>query len=204
MYLNICFFCLFETYLSIFSWYRYIVSDCDSLQTALDNKMFIHDKAEDIAAQAMWAGVAVDAWIKYLLSNRPLWLIYSELFVCLLCVGLDFDCGWFYPNNLESSVRSGQIKESDIDKALFNNYLVLFRLGYFDGNPVYDSLNASSVCSNESLRLAADAARQSIVLLKNNNTRLPLSADKVKKIAVVGPHANATEAMITMGSYAGA
>ena len=45
--------------------------------------------------------------------------------------------------------------------------------------------------------LALDAARESIVLLQNNNKALPL--DKSKKVALIGPNANATKTM--QGNY---
>ncbi|XP_020255004.1 probable beta-D-xylosidase 5 [Asparagus officinalis] len=115
--------------------------------------------------------------------------------------GLDLDCGWYYAQYLEETVKKGLIKESDVDEALINNYIVLLRLGWFDGNPLYDNLNASNVCSVDNMKLAASAARQGMVLLKNKGDALPLSPQKFKRIAVVGPHANATEVMI--GNYNG-
>ncbi|KAK9084421.1 hypothetical protein Scep_030892 [Stephania cephalantha] len=112
--------------------------------------------------------------------------------------GLDLDCGKYYTNFGKAAVEQGKIKESDIDNALKNLYAVLMRLGYFDGMPMFDSLGKQDICSADNMELAADAARQGIVLLKNNAT-LPFT--NVKTLAVVGPHANATDAMI--GNYAG-
>ncbi|KAK1274791.1 putative beta-D-xylosidase 5 [Acorus gramineus] len=115
--------------------------------------------------------------------------------------GLDLDCGVYYPNFVESSVLKGKMRSSDIDKALKNNYVVLMRLGYFDGMPAYDSLGTNDVCTADHIALAADAARQGIVLLKNDNNALPLDPTKYKSIALIGPHANASSVMI--GNYAG-
>lgn len=112
---------------------------------------------------------------------------------------MDLNCGSTYPNFLGSAMAKGLIRESDVDKALISNYMVLMRVGWFDDHPMYDSLGAHDVCSKEHMELAADAARQGIVLLKNNI--LPLSQEKFKKLAVVGPHAHALDDMI--GSYAG-
>lgn len=97
-------------------------------------------------------------------------------------------------------MQQGKIRESDIDRSLKYLYTVLMRLGWFDGNPKYKSLSKDDVCSQEHIDLATDAARQGIVLLKNNET-LPLSSSKFRTLAVVGPHANATDAMV--GNYAG-
>ncbi|KAK4440139.1 putative beta-D-xylosidase 5 [Sesamum alatum] len=98
------------------------------------------------------------------------------------------------------SVRMGKVKEAEIDSALKNLYTVLMRLGFFDGSPKFENLGKSDVCSNEHIELATDAARQGIVLLKKDAETLPLSCDKIKTIVVIGPHINATSAMI--GNYA--
>ncbi|XP_052179896.1 beta-xylosidase/alpha-L-arabinofuranosidase 1-like [Diospyros lotus] len=151
----------------------YIVSDCDSIEVMVDGHKWLGDSPEDAVAQTLKAG-------------------------------LDLDCGYaigsYYGNYAASAVTQGKVREAEIDKALNNLYLVLMRLGYFDGSPQYESLGKSDVCSIEHIKLAAEAAKQGIVLLKNNET-LPLSSGEMKTIAVVGPHANATEAMI--GNYAG-
>ncbi|XP_077236564.1 putative beta-D-xylosidase 5 [Tasmannia lanceolata] len=117
-----------------------------------------------------------------------------------LKAGLDLDCGIYYTNFTEPAVRSGKAREDDVDKALMNLYRVLMRLGFFDGSPAYSSLGIDDVCATTSIELAAEAAKEGIVLLKNNNSVLPLNSNKYKNLAVVGPHANATKVMI--GNYA--
>ena len=112
--------------------------------------------------------------------------------------GLDLDCGVYFPRFLESSVMQGKVKEEEIDTALKKLYVVLMRLGFFDGS--FLSLGKRDICSEEHIELAAEAARQGTVLLKNDGT-LPLNTDVVKTLAVIGPNANATLAMI--GNYAG-
>ncbi|CAD5168798.1 unnamed protein product [Musa acuminata subsp. malaccensis] len=118
-----------------------------------------------------------------------------------LRAGLDLDCGDYYSNFTESAVAQGIVRESYIDTALKNLYTVLMRLGFFDGMPKYESLAEDDICTKDNIELAADAARQGIVLLKNDHNILPLRKDKYKKLALVGPHTNATEAMI--GNYEG-
>ncbi|CAK9181727.1 unnamed protein product [Ilex paraguariensis] len=100
-----------------------------------------------------------------------------------------------------SAVVRGKVREAEIDKALKNLYFVLMRLGFFDGSPKFSSLGSENVCSLEHIRLATEAAREGIVLLKNDDETLPLNHHKFKTVAVVGPHANATTVMI--GNYAG-
>ncbi|THF97025.1 hypothetical protein TEA_001705 [Camellia sinensis var. sinensis] len=115
--------------------------------------------------------------------------------------GLDLDCGSFYTKFSENAVVQGKVGEAEIDKALKNLYIVLMRLGFFDGSPHFKSLGKNHICSDEHIELATEAAKQGIVLLKNDNQNLPLNSAKIKTIAVVGPHANATKVMI--GNYAG-
>ncbi|KAJ4830757.1 hypothetical protein Tsubulata_020790 [Turnera subulata] len=118
-----------------------------------------------------------------------------------LRAGLDLDCGEYYTKYVEKSVQQGKIREADIDKSLKYLYVVLMRLGFFDGNPQYNSLGKNDICSDEHVELAREAAREGIVLLKNVDETLPLPSHKIKTLAVVGPHAKATNAMI--GNYAG-
>lgn len=111
------------------------------------------------------------------------------------------DCGQIYPNYTESTVRQGKVGMRNIDNALNNLYVVLMRLGYFDGNTGFESLGKPDICSDEHIELATEAARQGTVLLKNDNDTLPFDPSNYKTLAVVGPHANATSAML--GNYAG-
>ncbi|KDP30466.1 hypothetical protein JCGZ_16145 [Jatropha curcas] len=118
-----------------------------------------------------------------------------------LKAGLDLDCGECYTKNTEASVKQGKVGEEDIDRSLKYLYVVLLRVGFFDGIPQFQSLGIKDVCSEQHIELAAQAAREGIVLLKNNDDTLPLKSDTIKTLAVVGPHANATKVMI--GNYAG-
>lgn len=101
-------------------------------------------------------------------------------------------------------MQGGKLKEADVDKAITNNFVVLMRLGFFDGDPrklPYGGLGPKDVCTPAHQELARDAARQGIVLLKNINGALPLSPNSIKSMAVIGPNANVTKTMI--GNYEG-
>ncbi|PIA36575.1 hypothetical protein AQUCO_03300044v1 [Aquilegia coerulea] len=150
----------------------YIVSDCDSIEEIYKHQQWLSDTQEEAVAQVLKAG-------------------------------LDLDCGMYYTNFTKNAVLQGKVREGDINNALRNLYVVLMRLGFFDGSPVFESLHKDDICSKEHIELAAEAAREGIVLLKNDNDTLPLRPDhyKEKHIAIIGPHANATDAMI--GNYAG-
>ncbi len=65
-----------------------------------------------------------------------------------------------------------------------------FRLGLFDplGLQPYLNLSSANISSPAHQQLALDAARQGMVLLKNNGGALPLNADKIPTLAVIGPN----------------
>ena len=115
------------------------------------------------------------------------------------------NCGTFLKQHTVQAVAEGKLDESKVDESLSELYRVLMRLGFFDGAPdpttMFGSLNANDVCTEEHKELALDAARQGIVLLKNDNATLPLSRSIIKSLAIIGPNANVTSTMI--GNYAG-
>ncbi|KAK9112104.1 hypothetical protein Scep_019623 [Stephania cephalantha] len=120
-----------------------------------------------------------------------------------LNAGLDLNCGTFLAKHTENAVKQGKVLESQVDRALINNYVVLMRLGYFDGDPTqlpFGKLGPSDICTKDHQELAVEAARQGIVLLDNDGT-LPLSPKTTKNLAVIGPSGNASRTMIS--NYAG-
>jgi len=95
------------------------------------------------------------------------------------------------------------ITEEDMDRALRRLMTLRFRLGQFDPseNVPWSSLTTKVVESDEHVQLAYEASRQSLVLLKNDGV-LPLSADGLKKVALIGPAGDDMDVLI--GNYAGA
>lgn len=90
---------------------------------------------------------------------------------------------------LHEALAEGLLAEEDLDRALFNTFRVRFRLGEFDpeeGNP-YASIDDSVILSKEHSELSLEAAKQSIVLLKNEHAALPLNPQELSKVAVIGP-----------------
>ncbi|KAG6422973.1 hypothetical protein SASPL_113356 [Salvia splendens] len=105
---------------------------------------------------------------------------------------------------LKAAVERKKVSESDIDRALLNLFSIRMRLGHFNGNPrmlQYGAINATSVCSNDHQDLALEAARSSIVLLKNEAALLPFSKTSTKSLALIGPNANSSA--IFTGNYEG-
>ncbi len=99
---------------------------------------------------------------------------------------------------LPKLVKERKVKQSEIDKAVAQVLRLKFELGLFE-NPFVDWDEAIKVSKNPKHReIALKAARESIVLLKNDGL-LPVNANKYKKIAVVGPCAKD----VYFGGYAG-
>ncbi|XP_027365901.1 probable beta-D-xylosidase 5 isoform X2 [Abrus precatorius] len=119
-----------------------------------------------------------------------------------LKAGLNMNCGNFLKNYTVNAVNLKKVDVATVDQALVYNYIVLMRLGFFDDpkSLPFANLGPSDVCTKDNQQLALDAAKQGIVLLENNGA-LPLSQTNIKKLAVIGPNANATTVMIS--NYAG-
>src|SRR5687767_325789 len=115
--------------------------------------------------------------------------------------GTDLECGNSY-KSLVNAVQRGLISEAEIDRALKRLFEARFRLGMFDPPSIvpYANIPFSANDSEEHRQLALAAARESIVLLKNENNTLPLPKD-IKSIAVIGP--NADEIQVLLGNYNG-
>jgi beta-glucosidase len=94
-------------------------------------------------------------------------------------------------------VREGKVAETTIDGAVARNLRAKFLLGLFE-NPYVDVERTVTITNSTDTRaLAAEAARRSIVLLKNTNNLLPLDRNTLKSIAVIGPNANSAH----LGGY---
>lgn len=94
-------------------------------------------------------------------------------------------------------VRDGKVSEATLDKAVARHLRAKFLLGLFE-NPYVDVERVVKVTnSKEHQELAAEAARRSITLLKNENNLLPLNRESLKTIAVIGPNA----ADVHLGGY---
>jgi len=116
--------------------------------------------------------------------------------------GCDLNCGTTYPR-LVGAVAQGLIDEATIDRAVKRLFTARFKLGMFDPpeDVPYAQIPHDIVNCAEHRALALRAARESIVLLKNEAQLLPLPKDS-RSIAVIGPNANYVEALL--GNYHGA
>jgi len=122
--------------------------------------------------------------------------------VASIKAGLDLECGDdIYKQPLLDAVRSGEVSMFEIDTAVYRVLRARMQLGLFDdpANNPYNKISPEIIGSKAHQTLALKAARESIVLLKNENHFLPLNQKNIKSIAVVGINSNNTE----IGSYSG-
>lgn len=113
----------------------------------------------------------------------------------------DLSCGNEY-KSLVKAVRSGLITEAEVDSSVKNLMRMRFQLGMFDPSEMvkYAQIPFSQNDTPAHHALSLKAARESIVLLKNENNALPLKKD-IKTIAVIGPNANDKD--VLLGNYNG-
>ncbi|WP_367627276.1 glycoside hydrolase family 3 C-terminal domain-containing protein [Bacteroides sp. NGMCC 1.200775] len=114
--------------------------------------------------------------------------------------GCDLECGTTYKEKLVQAVKQGLISEATIDQALTRVLTARFKLGEFDPMELvpYNHYNKKLLAGKKFAELAYEAAVKSVVLLKNENL-LPLSKEKTKSVAVVGPFADHNY----LGGYSG-
>ena len=150
----------------------FIVSDCGAVADIYANHKIV-DNAAEAAALALQSGC-----------------------------DLNCDLGEGTYLNLVPAVKQGLVTEEDIDVAVKRLFLARFKLGMFDPpeQVAYARIPYETVDSEEHQELALEAARKSMVLLKNENQTLPLRKD-LKKVAVIGPNAN--QWLMLLGNYNG-
>ncbi|MFW6035323.1 MAG: glycoside hydrolase family 3 C-terminal domain-containing protein [Halothermotrichaceae bacterium] len=116
--------------------------------------------------------------------------------------GCDLNCGRVY-ESLKKAIDKGMISEETVDKSLRRLFKARFKLGMFDPedkvpfNKIPYEVNDSA----ENRELAREMARESIVLLKNEDSLLPFDKDEIDSIAVIGP--NAADKSVLLGNYNG-
>jgi beta-glucosidase len=135
----------------------------------------------------------------------------AESAAMALVAGTDLECGagsWA-PGSPDSflalgdALKQGLVKEADLDKALRRLVRAQLRLGVYDPPerlPWASFTYENTVDSPKHRELALEAARKSIVLLKNENGTLPLRPG-LGTVAVIGPNADDTEVLV--GNYNG-
>ena len=142
--------------------------------------------------------------------SAPQWMVtqhkyvrdYETVAVLAMKAGLDLECADnVYTQPLLNAYKQYRVTDADIDSAAYHLLRGRFKLGLFDDpdmNP-YNRISPDVVGCKEHQQLALETARQSLVLLKNQNNMLPLDPKRLRSIGVVGPNAARCE----FGDYSG-
>ena len=92
--------------------------------------------------------------------------------------------------HLVELVKSGKIKESQIDSAVARILTIKFKDGLFE-KPLADTLKLHArLHTPEHVKLSQQIAEESIIMLKNDKNLLPLNINNIKTLAVIGPNAD--------------
>ena len=102
----------------------------------------------------------------------------------------------FYGDSLLNLVKKGDVSESAINESVKRVLRKKFEFGLFD-NFVRCNLIDFYKDKKKNRELALESAQESMVLLKNENSLLPINRNEVSKIAVIGPYAN----QLRLGDY---
>lgn len=130
--------------------------------------------------------------IQELNSRHGLYASDAEAAKAALLAGVDMETPdpKAYPKLLEL-VKTGQLSEKVVDTSVRAVLTLKFRLGLFE-NPYVDASKADGFVGAQEQRVfAREMAEKSLVLLKNDGS-LPLKTSNIKKLAVIGPHADET------------
>ncbi|MFW5922970.1 MAG: glycoside hydrolase family 3 C-terminal domain-containing protein [Planctomycetota bacterium] len=110
--------------------------------------------------------------------------------------GCDLNCGETFQATIDA-VQEGLIDEETVDRALRRVLRARFKLGMFDPpeQVPYASIPAEVVGCEEHAAISRQMARESIVLLKNEDDCLPLDDDQ-EQILVVGPNSDSRDVLL--------
>lgn len=146
--------------------------------------------------------VVSDCWaISDLHQGHGFVLTLEQASALAVKAGTDLSCGPEFAS-LPFAVRNRLLSSADIDLAVKRLFEARFRLGMFDppDRVPWSKLTLADNDTPAHRQLALEAARKSIVLLKNDRNTLPLKSS-VKSIAVIGP--NADSLPVLLGNYNG-
>ncbi len=114
--------------------------------------------------------------------------------------GIELELGMNFEETLVELVKNGEVDEKLVDEAVMSMLSLKEQLGLLE-NPLVDVEKVNEIVQSEKHKqISLDVAKSSIILLKNQESLLPLKKDKYKKIAVVGPLADNKE--FAYGDYA--
>ncbi|MTI59690.1 MAG: glycoside hydrolase family 3 protein [Firmicutes bacterium] len=116
--------------------------------------------------------------------------------------GCDLNCGRVF-EHLKTAIKKGLIAEDTIDKSVRRLLRTRFKLGMFDPQEMVPFNNIPYEVNDceEHRQIALETARESMVLLKNEDSLLPVDKKGLKSVAVIGPNADSKQ--VLLGNYFG-
>ena len=141
-------------------------------------------------------GAVCDIWRGHKIVKTP-----PEAAALAIRNGLTFECGPCF-KHLGKAIEQGLVTERELDRELARLLLMRLRLGILgrDADCPYNDVDPKLLCCDRHRALNRRAARESMVLLKNNGV-LPLDPKSGKGYGVCGP--GATDTFCQMGNYYG-
>lgn len=114
--------------------------------------------------------------------------------------GCNLNCGEAYAHLIEA-YEEDLITDEDIDESVIRLFTIRVLLGEFEEERPFTDIKYDKLDCKEHKELNLEAAKQSLVLLKNENNFLPIENGQFKRIAVIGPNGNST--VVLEGNYFG-
>ena len=141
-------------------------------------------------------GAVCDIWRGHKIVKTP-----PEAAALAIRNGLTFECGPCF-KHLKTAVEKGLVTERELDVSLRRLMLMRYRLGILGRDEAcpYNDTDPSALCSEKHRALNRRAAREAMVLVKNNGV-LPLDPKSSAGIGVCG--SGATDVFCQMGNYYG-
>lgn len=117
--------------------------------------------------------------------------------------GINLDCSNLLQDNVMQALQEGLITSKELDSALRPVLTTEVKLGFFDDRDAdpYRTYGADSISNDYHRRLSRLMAEESMVLMKNDSSLLPLKPGSFSSIMVVGPNAANDEPLL--GNYHG-
>jgi beta-glucosidase len=140
--------------------------------------------------------------VEFLFSKHRVADTYKEAVRQAFEAGLNVRTNFTEPKNfilpLRELVHEGKISMKTLDERVADVLRVKFQLGLFDSPYVKEPMKANEILNPKNTHdFVFEMARQSIVLLKNDNKTLPLDIKRIKNILVTGPLAAETNFIIS-------
>ncbi len=144
---------------------------------ASENKYLLNDVLRDTWG---FKGFVISDWTCVYSTDGP------------LKAGLDLEMPygrWLSEKKIKKQLKKGKLSEADIDRAIGNLLRVFFEMGVYSRPAIDRSYDEYSRAHSD---VSLEAAREAIVLLKNESQTLPLAKGEIKRIAVLGFNARNT------------